>query len=471
MKLLDIINGPWAITPSAYEEIRAIYMTHMRGEKIDIAGIEKRLGRELNNENKSYEIENGVAILRVDGIIAKKMNMLSQVSGGVSTDLLTHDFKEALDDPAVSSILLFVDSPGGSVDGLFELTNLIFESRGKKPITAYTDGNMMSAAYAIASAADNILISGPTVQVGSIGVVTSHKDISAEQEKAGIKTTMIAAGKYKTVANPHEPLSDMSRGVIQEHLDYIYSIFVGDVAKFRGVSVDKVLNDMADGRTFIGKQAITAGLVDGVSTFDRLISELSAGDADSNFFAQSAGEPDRTANTLKETQTMNDKGEKTSAIDFAVLTAGSLQAGAPDLVKKIEAAAYAQGCADELARVKGVFAQSTPGHTDLIEKMMFDGESTSGQAAEQVLAADKAGRETALKSMAADAPPPQPQPSTDAAHGGADIENLPLEEKSKIKWDDSPDLRAEFGDSFPRYLAFEKADAKGGVKILSKGGK
>ena len=138
---------------------------------------------------------------------------------------------------------------------------------------------MASAAYWIGAAADAVVISSDVVQVGSIGVVATHTDVSKSEEMQGIKTTEIVAGKYKRIASQYAPLTQEGRQTIQDHLDYIYSAFVEDVAKFRGVSVDNVLSNMADGRVFIGKQSIDVGLMDGVSTIEKLIEDLNAAGA------------------------------------------------------------------------------------------------------------------------------------------------------------------------------------------------
>ncbi len=186
MKLLDILTSPWAIVPEKLFEIQSIYATHLRGDKIDLSGLESKLGKPLNNEQKSYELDRGVAIIAIDGVIAKKMNMFTRISGGVSTQILQKDFSAAMADPEVKAILLDVDSPGGTVDGTEDLARTIYEARqlGEKPIVAFTDGLMASAAYWIASSADRIYISGETPWVGSIGVVTSHIDYSKYEEKA-----------------------------------------------------------------------------------------------------------------------------------------------------------------------------------------------------------------------------------------------------------------------------------------------
>jgi len=266
-RTLDALTEPWLIMPAKLTEIIRIYDQHLKRNEIDTGVIAKFPKEE---EPQGYQIENGVAMLQLQGIIAKRMNLFINFSGGTSTQLFERDFLSALNDPAVKSILLLVDSPGGSVDGVQELANLIFESRGKKSIVAYTDGVMASAAYWIGSATDKIYISGDTTQVGSIGVVAAHVDISKAEEKMGIKTTEIVAGKFKRVTSRHEPLTLEGRAVLQEAVDHIYSVFVNDVARNRGKTEKQTLA-MADGKVFLGKQAIDVGLVDEVSVLSSLI--------------------------------------------------------------------------------------------------------------------------------------------------------------------------------------------------------
>lgn len=276
MKLLDIVTSPWCIMPEKLLEIKAIYETHLRGEKIDIEGIEARTGKELKNKPQRYDIYDNVVVVPISGVIAKKMNLFSSISGGASSELIGRDFKEVLENDSVKSIILNIDSPGGAVDGTPELANLIYSARGKKNIVAITNGEMASGAYWIGAATEALYITSNVDIIGSIGVVATHVDVSRAEERVGVKTTEITAGKYKRIASGYSPLSEEGRKDIQEKVDYIYSVFVNDIAKFRGVSVDTVLEKMADGKIFIGNQAKDAGLVDGVSTLDRLIADLQA---------------------------------------------------------------------------------------------------------------------------------------------------------------------------------------------------
>ena len=293
MKILDILNSPWAITPPALMEIAEVYKTHLRGDKIDIPTVEARLGRSLDNEPNNYAVVDGVAVIELVGAIAKRMNLFSQISGGASTQLADSAIKQALADTDVKGIILNIDSPGGTVDGTFELADMIYASRGDKPIVAFADGLMASAAYAIGSAADAIYISGDTAAIGSIGVVATHVDVSEAEKKLGVKTTEITAGRYKRISSSYEALTEDGRDEIQAQVDELYSVFVDRVATFRGVSTETVLEDMADGRLFIGQQAIKAGLVDGVSTLDDLIANLSQGESLApNVLAVTGGVPD-----------------------------------------------------------------------------------------------------------------------------------------------------------------------------------
>lgn len=320
MRLIDIVCGPWAITPEMLIEIQGIYATHVRGEKINIPDIEAKLGRKLDNRHETFQVVDGVAIIPVDGVIAKRMNLFSQISGGASTELIKRDVEQALNDPAIKAIILNVDSPGGTVDGTSELANFIYNSRGSKPIVAFSDGQVASAAYWIASSADSLYISGDTNMIGSIGVVAGHRDISKREEQMGIKTTEITAGKYKHISSQYSALTEEGRADIQDKVDYLYGAFVTDVARNRGTSVEDVVSRMADGRVFTGKQSITAGLVDGVSTLDDLIDQLQKPQQGTRKAAAGvvAGKP-----TVKE-QDMNLE---------------KLKADHPDLVAQIEAAA------------------------------------------------------------------------------------------------------------------------------------
>lgn len=390
MKLLDILTAPWAIDPAKLLEIQAIYATHLRGEKIDIAAVEKKLGRALASEPKGYQVQDGVAVLPLEGVIAKRMNMFSQISGGVSSEMAARDLQAALADPAVHSIVLLIDSPGGTVDGTQTLADAV--AAASKPVLTLASGSMSSAAYWIGSAADFVYIMDSTTLVGSIGVVATHTDISKAQESAGVKTTEIFAGQYKRIASSYAPLSKEGRQTMQDQVDYTYGLFVDAVAKQRGVSADTVLKNMADGRIFIGRQAIDAGLVDGVSTLDALVQQLNVSRTSGLQRVRASATPPNSAGDAQ-IPTPPIKGTQ-------MLTAEQVVAEHPD----IAAAFIAQGASAERARIQAVEGQLIPGHEALIQNLKFDGKSGAGEAAVAVLAAEKTTRTKQAAALASDAP-------------------------------------------------------------------
>jgi signal peptide peptidase SppA len=413
MRLIDIVNAPWAITTDMLSEIQGIYSRHVRGEKINLANIEAAIGKPLDNSAKGYVIQEGVALLPVDGVIAKRMNLFSKISGGTSTELVGQEFDKAMADPAVKAIILLVDSPGGTVDGTPELAAKIYGARNNgKQIIAFTDGMMASAAYWIGSACHEAYCSSEVSVIGSIGVVTSHVDVSGAEAKEGIKTTEIYAGKYKRIASQYGPLTKEGKAVIQEQLDHVYSVFVEDVAKHRGRTIDQVLEAMADGRIFQGSQAVSAGLVDGVSTLADCIAALQ------NTQQQTGLTPYRLAGVASANQKEN------HAMSNPTIPAAT-QAGAPDCnscqcgdcTKKPAgekaysaalAAAKIEGAAAERDRIAAVRGTLIPGHEALIETMAFDGVSSAADAALAIIGAEKQLRIGALSAIEDEAPPTVP---------------------------------------------------------------
>jgi signal peptide peptidase SppA len=289
MRLIDIVNGPWAILPETHREIQDIYVRHLKGEKIDVKSldIQKKdplaspalvaAAAERQAENRgTYLVVDNVAVIPVHDVIAKRMTFFMEICGGTSSQILMRDFAAAQNDPSVIGIILYFDTPGGTVDGTMEASEFIQGYQGQKPVVGFTDGMIASAGVWIAAPCDSIYISSNTNPIGSIGVVAAHVDVSKRMEMFGQRVTEITAGDYKRVASAYSPLSDEGRAYIQAQLDHIYTAFTDAVGSNRGLSVDDH-KQWADGHIFLGSQAIEAGLVDGVSTLDDLIAEMAAG--------------------------------------------------------------------------------------------------------------------------------------------------------------------------------------------------
>jgi signal peptide peptidase SppA len=174
------------------------------------------------------------------------------------------------------AIVLDVDSPGGSVDGVPEFADEIYDARSKKPVIAVCNSMACSAAYWLASAASEVVCT-PSGQCGSIGVYMMHLDESESLKQQGIKITVIKAGKYKAEGNSTEPLSDDARAAAQTSVDAFYSMFVRSVARNRGTSQTAVREGYGQGRSLMAAQAAGQDLVDRVGTFDDILRETLSG--------------------------------------------------------------------------------------------------------------------------------------------------------------------------------------------------
>jgi signal peptide peptidase SppA len=265
MEITDFSKGTyWAIHPKSLNKM------------IETLPDFKNLAKEVikftsePKERDDFMLRDGVAVIPVAGPLSKRMSFWSWLFGGMSFSRLTEVFNAALADPDVEAILLDIDSPGGTVNGTEAFGDLVYSARDVKPVVAFGNGMMTSAAYWIGSGAQKVFVE-KTTDVGSIGVVMVHLDWSKFDEKMGVKRTVLSSGKYKALGNDSQPLSDLAKETFQQELDYLYTQFVDTVARNRGADSKTVLEDMADGRVFIGQQAVDAGLADGTGSLDTAI--------------------------------------------------------------------------------------------------------------------------------------------------------------------------------------------------------
>lgn len=436
MTLLDLLRSAWAIEPSKLLEIQAIYATHLRGEKIDIPAIEARLGRPLASEQQDYRIrEGGVAVLSVEGVLAPKANLFMRISGGASTQLLSKQVESAIADPRVRGLILQVDSGGGSALGVPELSDTIRELAAVKPIVAVTDGVMASGAYWLGSASNAVFGSGTTVQVGSIGVVMTH---NYTPNASNSQTTEITAGRYKRMATSAKPLDEEASAYLQQMVDHIYGVFVDAVAQNRGVSAEAVLANMADGRVFIGQQAVDAGLLDGFATVDMVAERMAANPAE--FATRRKARVATQATPAKKPAGARADGTTstepvlldppaTETPEGTPMDIKTLAEQHPELLAQIQAEARAAGAQAEAARVADVRSHSMKGHEALVEKLAADGKTTGPEAAMQILAAEKAAQAAAGKAFVED---DAPKPAKTAA-APSDTEKTPAAKAAEAK--------------------------------------
>ncbi len=219
------------------------------------------------------EQQGDIAVIPVYGVLRKDVpRIFTKYLGMVGTVQLRAAVQAAGNDPDVSKIVLRIDSPGGSVDGIAEFAEAVRAAAEKKPVIAQVDGEAASAAYHVASQATEIRL-GRMDAVGSIGVFAVIDDSSRMFENQGIRTILVTTGEYKALGLDGAPVTENQIDEVKRVVSIFFDEFKGAVRKGRNMTAARV-DAVADGRIFIGKQAVELGLADKIATFDQTIMEL-----------------------------------------------------------------------------------------------------------------------------------------------------------------------------------------------------
>lgn len=283
-----VTHAPWAIMPAKLSLIREVLAIHNAGIKFSEGEIRERLGEPNADDLGGPELfaangvraagagatvagGNAVAVLQVHGTICHRIGEMG--SGGCSTEMLQAGVEQAAANPDVGSILLDFNSPGGAVNGVAELADAVMRARESKRVVAMVNSLAASAAYWVATQADEIVVTADG-DVGSIGVWTMHQDISGMLEKEGVDVTLIFAGKHKVDGHAFGPLPDDVRAELQGRVDAAHETFLAAVARGRGVGVGQVREGFGQGRVIAADEAIELGMADRIGTMRELIGEL-----------------------------------------------------------------------------------------------------------------------------------------------------------------------------------------------------
>jgi len=250
-----ISTAAWAMERNALEKFCMQVVRGDLSEKED-----KALG-------KMYGLAGNTAVIPLRGVVSKYPTW-----GGTDVNTVRRALDLAVVDSDVKNICLYVDSPGGTVDGISDLSDALHAACKNKHVVAFASGMMASAAYWLGCACDAIVVSQDAI-VGSIGVYTVLMDYSKMAENYGIKFELIRTGKYKGADVPVTPISKEQREQAQYLVDSFYTLFVNKVSTYRDMDLAEV-QKLADGRVFVGKAAVELGLADGVGTLDSVIAAL-----------------------------------------------------------------------------------------------------------------------------------------------------------------------------------------------------
>lgn len=384
--LSRIKSQPWAVNRATMETILDIACR----ENATPEAVAAQLGRPLEN-TYGVEMRGSVAVLPVTGPLFRYANLFTALSGATSYDMLATDFGRLIEDPAVSAILLNVDSPGGEAAGVSEFADMIYAARARKPVVAYVDGDAASAGYWLASAASEVVIND-TALLGSIGVVFSVTDSREADAKSGRKRYDIVSSQspYKRV----DVATDEGRAKLQATADAMAQVFVEKVARFRGVSRETVLSDFGQGDVFVGQAAVQAGLADRIGSFEQVIAELQGGRtmSSSQFNAAAGG---HNQEDIMSDKTAPPAGDQKPTI----LTTSQVVEQYPDAATALRAEGHAAGRAEgvtaERARIGAILnAEAANGREDLARHLAFETDTTAEAAAALLEKAPKAGKQS-----------------------------------------------------------------------------
>jgi capsid assembly protease len=274
----QILNGikgtPWLITQEGLDMILEIVDRRRNGLKLDEEEIRIRLGGSGRGGDNQSEAAGGVGLIPLYGPIFPKANMMTEMSGATSLEAFRSDFAMLLNDPRVETIVMDIDSPGGSAFMVPETADFIYEATKVKPVIAVANSMAASAALFLGSQASEFYVTDSGL-VGSLGTILAHDSIEGLQEKAGIKTTLITAtdSPYKAELAAEFDLSAEALAEAQKMVDQINDGFVNAVARGRNTTVTDVKANYGKGRVLTAKDALAVGMVDGIKTLDAVLGE------------------------------------------------------------------------------------------------------------------------------------------------------------------------------------------------------
>jgi capsid assembly protease len=295
-----------------------------------------------------------VAVIPVFGTLVRRTNGLEAASGLTSYSELAVRLQAAAVDPSIRGILLEIDSPGGEAGGVFELADQVRALAQHKLVWAVAVDSALSAAYAIAAAANRVVVTR-TAGVGSVGVIAMHIDQSTRDAQQGYRYTPVHAGAYKADLSPHAVLAPEALARLQREVDRLYDLFVGHVALMRGLDADAIR--ATEAALYFADDAVYAGLADAVGGFDDTLAEFNQFLAQ----AQSVSRLGHHAALLTPTPTIKDIAMSTVSSEIPLPNKPTQPASAPapaevpetidipdDEIEKVDAAPTSPAAAQSL---------------------------------------------------------------------------------------------------------------------------
>lgn len=232
--------------------------------------------RQVAAMSQSASKQKSVLVIPIRGVISQHGSWWTEMMGGCSIDSLNRALDMALNEDRVGSVLFDHHTPGGAPFGVKEFADRVYAARSEKLMVSVSNSLMCSAGCWTGSAADRVFVS-PMSQNASVGVFSMLTDETGALEMEGVKVKICRVPEGKAEGHPYEPLTQTVIDNEMTAINAIYTEFTGSLAKYRGVSVQKVKDDFGSGRCMDAKSAVSAGLADRVASFDQVLAMMQAG--------------------------------------------------------------------------------------------------------------------------------------------------------------------------------------------------
>ena len=263
--LSELTENCWAIYPEQFSFMLNFLLGNVAPDKA--------LAEEMRERNKSIQEANsgmigntGIAYIPLMGTIYPRANAFTEMCGGISLTDLTKQLVEARDDDNVKGIIFDVDGPGGAATGVNEFSNILYNSRGSKPIYAYVGGTAASATYWITSAVDKV-VADATARVGSVGTVIAVPKKGAEDGYLEITNSM---SPFK---RPDIEDKEHYKNIVG-YLDDMTDVFYTSLARNFGVEKQHVIDNFGRGGMKVGKTALDSKMVHEIGSFASTVESM-----------------------------------------------------------------------------------------------------------------------------------------------------------------------------------------------------
>lgn len=381
-----LTTSAWAMDGAIFAKLVEVVQRHVDGTRLTAEQVQAAIddGSNADVEPREYEVRDGVAVIGVSGVIAKHSRLVNGSSQprGSSIEAIRPLLDKALGDGKVKAILLDIESPGGSIAGLPDFADAIYAAGEEKPVVAFGNDMAASGAYWLGSQAA-AFYANQSALIGSIGVYSVLIDSSEAAKQAGVKFRIIRSGQHKGVGETGVPISDENLARVQDCIDEWYGMFTGAILRGRaraGLTAED-LGEIADGRVLVGTQAVEAGLIDGIRTFDEAL------EAAANFdlpVGQAGAASDPIHSKTTAAARPGPEPSKTRRIDTGLDGKGKNMSGTEEMLTVADVEKAADKAASEAAaaeRDRGAKVTAILGkHPDLLAKALADADCGEAEA-------------------------------------------------------------------------------------------